>query len=83
MMKDHESVTAESWQVDINETDESKFDIMTDSDIWSIVDLIKAARGDARILQKTKDELEKAHGVNHVPNGMTTCRRVSPCSMPE
>jgi hypothetical protein len=69
MMKGHHSVSPTSWQVDITETRDAKFDLATDADLFEIVDLIEAARTDPAIRVRDCEDLEKAHGFNHIENG--------------
>lgn len=69
MKKGHPSCSGRSWQVDITCTDEDRFDLMTDDDLWEIVDLIKVAHDDPEIERGDVKRLVKAHGFNHVKNG--------------
>ena len=77
MIKGHHSVTATSWQVDITETNDARFDLASDADIFDVVDLIEAARADPLIRACDCDDLEKAHGFNHIPNGRVRNRPAS------
>ena len=69
MMKGHASCTRDSWQIDITCTDYERLDLYEDAEVFEIADLLEDAHNDPRILVRMKDQLEKAHGFNHTPNG--------------
>ena len=68
MKKGHPSVTEDSWQIDITETDAERICIATDDEMWEVIDTIAEAH-DVGPAERFR-ELQMAYGLNHNPHGV-------------
>jgi len=58
----------DNYFVDVSCADSSKFDVLTDEEVWQLVDEIQAAT--ATMSNKQLDRLEKSAGLNFAPYGL-------------